>query len=44
MQQYTGAAYTADETEFNAFNTDQKLLAVQGLVNVLSRDSRDEKQ
>jgi VWFA-related protein len=36
VQQYTGAAYTADETEFNAFNTDQKLLAVQGLVNVLS--------
>ncbi|MGB0036956.1 MAG: VWA domain-containing protein, partial [Candidatus Acidiferrales bacterium] len=36
VQQYTGAAFTADETEFNAFNTDQKLLAVQGLVNVLS--------
>jgi VWFA-related protein len=36
VQQYTGAAYTADETEFNAFNTDQKLLAVQGLVNVLA--------
>jgi VWFA-related protein len=35
VEQYTGAAYTADETEFNAFNTDQKLLAVQGLVNVL---------
>ena len=25
VQQYTGAAYTADETEFNVFNTDQKL-------------------
>jgi VWFA-related protein len=36
VQQCTGAAYTADETEFNAFNTDQKLLAVQGLVNVLA--------
>ena len=36
VQQYTGAAYTADETEFNAFNTDQKLLAVQGLVNLLA--------
>jgi VWFA-related protein len=36
VQQYTGAAYTADETEFNAFNTDQKLLALQGLVNVLA--------
>jgi VWFA-related protein len=35
VSQYTGAAFTADETEFNAFNTDQKLLAVQGLVNVL---------
>jgi VWFA-related protein len=35
VQEYTGAAFTADETEFNAFNTDQKLLAVQGLVNVL---------
>jgi len=36
VQQYTGAAFTADETEFNAFNTDQKLEAVQGLVNVLA--------
>lgn len=35
VQEYTGAAFTPDETEFNAFNTDQKLLAVQGLVNVL---------
>ena len=35
VQAYTGAAFTADETEFNAFNTDQKLLAMQGLVNVL---------
>jgi len=35
VQQYTGAAYTADETEFNVFNTDQKLAAIEGLVNVL---------
>lgn len=33
---YTGAAYTADETEFNVFNTDQKLAALEGLSNVLS--------
>lgn len=36
VQQYTGAAYTADETEFNVYNTDQKLAAVQGLANVLA--------
>jgi VWFA-related protein len=36
VQQYTGDAYTPDETEFNVFNTDQKLEAVEGLVNVLS--------
>ncbi len=36
VQGYTGAAYTADETEFNVFNTDQKLAAVEGLANVLS--------
>jgi VWFA-related protein len=35
VQEYTGAAYAADETEFNVFNTDQKLAAVQGLANVL---------
>ena len=35
VQEYTGAAFTADETEFNVFNTDQKLAAVEGLVNVL---------
>jgi VWFA-related protein len=33
---YTGAAYTPDETEFNVFNTDQKLAAIEGLSNVLS--------
>jgi VWFA-related protein len=36
VQEYTGAAYTPDETEFNVFNTDQKLEAVEGLVNVLA--------
>ncbi|MFZ0619763.1 MAG: VWA domain-containing protein [Candidatus Acidiferrales bacterium] len=36
VQQDTGAAFTADETEFNVFNTDQKLAAVEGLVNVLA--------
>ena len=31
----TGAAFTADETEFNIFNTDRKLAAVQGLADLL---------
>jgi VWFA-related protein len=35
VQEYTGAAYTADETEFNVFNTDEKLAALEGLSNVL---------
>ena len=35
VQEYTGAAYTPDETEFNVFNTDQKLAAVEGLAEVL---------
>ena len=35
VQQDTGAAYTADETEFNVFNTDQKLEALEGLSNLL---------
>ena len=35
VQQDTGAAYTPDETEFNVFNTDQKLEAVEGLANIL---------
>jgi len=35
VQQDTGAAFTADETEFNVFNTDQKLEAVESLANVL---------
>jgi VWFA-related protein len=36
VQADTGAAYTPDQTEFNVFNTDQKLAAVQGLANVLA--------
>lgn len=36
VQQYTGDAFTADETEFNVFNTDQKLAAVEGIVDILS--------
>ena len=36
VQEYTGAAYTADETEFNVFNTGEKLAAIEGLSNVLS--------
>jgi VWFA-related protein len=35
VQQDNGAAFTADETEFNVFNTDQKLEAVESLANVL---------
>ncbi|HEX2710936.1 MAG TPA: VWA domain-containing protein, partial [Candidatus Acidoferrales bacterium] len=31
----TGAAFTADETEFNIFNTDRKLAAVQALADLL---------
>lgn len=30
------AAFTADSTEFNVFNTDQKLEAIEGLSNVLA--------
>lgn len=36
VQQYTGDAYAADETEFNVFNTDQKLVAIEALANVLA--------
>lgn len=35
VQQDNGAAFTADETEFNVFNTDQKLEALEGMANVL---------
>jgi VWFA-related protein len=31
----TGAAFTPDETEFNIFNTDRKLAAVEGLCELL---------
>jgi len=32
----TGAAFTADDTEFNVFNTDRKLAAVEAVANILS--------
>jgi VWFA-related protein len=35
VQQDTQAAFTPDQTEFNVFNTDQKLIAVEDLTNVL---------
>jgi VWFA-related protein len=31
----TGAAFTADDTEFNIFNTDRKLAAIEGLCDLL---------
>jgi VWFA-related protein len=31
----TGAAFTADDTEFNVFNTDRKLAAVEAVANIL---------
>jgi VWFA-related protein len=34
--QDTGAAFVADETEFNLFNTDQKLAAIEDVVHKLS--------
>jgi VWFA-related protein len=36
VQQDTGDAYTPDQTEFNVFNTDQKLIAIEGLSNTLA--------
>jgi VWFA-related protein len=36
VEQDTGDAYTPDQTEFNVFNTDQKLEAIEGLVDVLA--------
>jgi VWFA-related protein len=33
----TGAAYTPDETEYNQFNTDRKLQALQSICQVLSK-------
>jgi VWFA-related protein len=36
IAQDTQAAFSADDTEFNTFNTDAKLEAMEGLANVLS--------
>jgi VWFA-related protein len=36
VTQDTSAAFIADQTEFNTFNTDAKLEAIEGLANVLS--------
>jgi VWFA-related protein len=36
VQQDNQAAYVPDQTEFNVFNTDQKLIAVEDLSNVLA--------
>jgi VWFA-related protein len=33
----TGAAFAADETEFNIFNTDNKLYAIEALANLLGK-------
>src|ERR1700723_27263 len=35
VQEYTGAGNTPDETQFNVFNPDQKLAAVEGRADVL---------
>jgi VWFA-related protein len=35
VTQDTGAAFTADDTEFNVFNTDRKLIAVESLCELL---------
>jgi len=32
----TGASFTADDTEFNIFNTDRKLAAVEAVANILN--------
>ena len=32
----TGASFTADDTEFNVFNTDRKLAAVEAVANILN--------
>ena len=37
VSQDTSAAFTADQTEFNTFNTDAKLEALEGLSNVLAQ-------
>jgi VWFA-related protein len=35
VQEDNGAAFAPDETEFNVFNTDRKLAAMEGLTNIL---------
>ncbi len=35
VQQETGAAFTADDTEFNIFNTDRKLAAIESVSEML---------
>jgi len=35
VTQDTGAAFTADDTEFNVFNTDSKLIALESLTDLL---------
>lgn len=37
VTQDTGAAFTPDETEFNIFNTDEKLAALESLADLLRR-------
>src|SRR5205807_671284 len=34
--EYTGAAFVADETEFNIFNTDRKLMGLESAVRMLA--------
>ena len=36
----TDAAFTADDTEFNIFNTDRKLVALESTVRSAARHSR----
>ncbi len=38
----TGAAFVADETEFNIFNTDQKLAAIESASKMLAAVAREE--
>ena len=38
----TGAAYTADDTEFNIFNTDRKLAALESAARMLGSLVREE--
>ena len=38
----TGAAYTQDDSEFNIFNTDRKLAALESAVKMLGQPAREE--